>query len=64
VCNGGTIATSWVDQAYSFWTGDHSIAIAAGSTQDEAVNRRENETLNWRDYPVTSTSWLAWKWRS
>jgi hypothetical protein len=53
-----------VDNAYSFWTGDNSIAIAAGSTQDEAVNRRENETLNWRDYPVTSTSWLAWKWRS
>jgi hypothetical protein len=64
VCGGGTIATSWVDRAYSFWTGDHSIAIAAGSSQDEALNRRENETLNWRDYAVTSTSWLAWKWRS
>lgn len=64
VCGGGAIATSWVDRAYSFWTGDHSIAIAAGATQDEAINRRENETLNWRDYAVTSTSWLAWKWRS
>jgi hypothetical protein len=38
--------------------------MAAGSTSDEAVNRRENETLNWRDYAVASTSWLAWKWRS
>jgi hypothetical protein len=64
ICGGDAIAGSWVDRAYSFWTGDHSIAIAAGATGEEAVNRRENETLNWRDYDVTSTNWLAWKWRS
>ena len=64
VCDGDTIAGSWCDEAYSFWTGDDSIAIAAGSTQSDAINRRENETLNWRDFSVTSTNWLAWKWRS
>ena len=39
-----------------------AIAIAAGATQAEAINRRENETIDWRDYDVTSTTWLAWKW--
>jgi Family of unknown function (DUF6345) len=64
ICGGDAIAGSWCDRAYSFWTGDDSIAIAAGTTRDDAINRRENETLNWRDFPVASTSWLAWKWRS
>lgn len=63
ICGGDTIAGSWCDRAYSFWTGDDSIAIAAGATRDEAINRREHETLNWRDIDVTSTNWLAWKWK-
>lgn len=64
ICRGGAIAGCWVDRAYSFWTGDDSIAIAAGATQAEAVSRRNSETLNWRDMPVASTIWLAWKYRT
>lgn len=60
---GYSLASHWVDRAYSFWLNDDSIAIAAGATQAEAINRRENETVNWRDYSVASTSWLAWKYR-
>jgi hypothetical protein len=61
---GYTLANSWLDAAYSFWANDDAIAIAFGATQAEAINRREYENLNWRDYNVTSANWMAWKWRS
>ena len=51
-------------QMYSFWTGDDSIAIAAGVTRDDAINRREHENLDWRDANIASTNWLAWKYRT
>ncbi len=60
---GSRLASSWVNHAYSWWLDDDSIAIAAGATEAEAINRRENETVNWRDYNVSSTNWLAWKYR-
>jgi hypothetical protein len=61
---GSRLANAWLDNAYSWWTGDKPIAIAAGESQADAVNRRENETINWRDSTVKFTLWLAWKWRS
>ncbi|MGZ4411763.1 MAG: DUF6345 domain-containing protein [Gaiellaceae bacterium] len=61
---GARLSNAWLDRAYSWWTGDKPIAISAGESQADAINRRENETINWRDLPVRSTSWLAWKWRS
>jgi hypothetical protein len=61
---GSRLANSWLDSAYSWWTGDKPIAIAAGASQAEAINRRENETINWLNSPVSATNWLAWKWRS
>lgn len=64
ICDGDTIAGSWVSRAHSFWTGDDSIAIAAGVSRDDAINRRENENLDWRDSDVASTNWLAWKYRT
>ncbi len=64
ICGGEVICQSWVDRAYSWWVGDKSIAIAAGVDQGDAENRRENETLNWRDANIAFTGWLAWKWRS
>jgi hypothetical protein len=61
--DGDALAKAWCDNAYSFWTGDKSIAIAAGETREDAINRRENENLNWRDSNVAATNWLAWRWR-
>ena len=61
--NSARLSNAWLDRAYSWWTGDKPIAIAAGSSQSDAINRRENETINWRDIPVSNTFWLAWKWR-
>lgn len=60
---GNKLANAWLDSAYSWWCDDFPIAIAYGSTQNEAINRRENETVNWRDMNVTSSSWMAWKFR-
>jgi hypothetical protein len=39
------------------------IAIAAGLTRDEAIARREGETLGGLWYDIQATNWLAWKWR-
>lgn len=60
---GNKLANAWLDAAYSFWANDDAIAIAFGSTESEAKNRRDNETVNWRDINVTSSNWMAWKYR-
>jgi hypothetical protein len=60
---GKKLTYAWLDAAYSWWLGTAAISIAFGATQAEAINRRENETINWRDYPVTAPNWMAWKWR-
>jgi hypothetical protein len=59
----GALSNAWLDRTFHPGGGNSPIAIAAGASRDEAINRRENETINWRDWPVTSTNWLAWKWR-
>ena len=61
--SGQALSNAWLDRTYSSSIGNSPIAIAAGATQNEAINRRENETIDWRDNAVTSTDWLAWKWR-
>jgi len=61
--SGQVLSNSWLNRTFSASISNMPIAIAAGASQAEAINRRENETVNWRDYGVTSTSWLAWKWR-
>jgi hypothetical protein len=67
ICRGWPLASAWLDTAYS-WDNPNEepsrpIAIAAGASRDEALNRRDNETLDWQFFDVTSTRWLAWKWR-
>jgi len=62
--NGAALSNAWLDRAYSWWLSDHPIAISAGATQSEAISRREWESVNWFGWPVTSTNWLAWKYRT
>jgi hypothetical protein len=57
---GEKLGNAWLDAASVAGT---PIAMAYGATEEEAINRRENETINWRDYAVASANWLAWKWR-
>jgi hypothetical protein len=69
ICKGKALANAWVDTSYGWDNpGDQQhtsrpIAIAAGVSRDDAINRRENETLDWVSFDVASTNWLAWKWR-
>jgi hypothetical protein len=67
ICRGKPLANSWLDTAYSWEHPDLPpnipIAIAAGASRDEAINRREYETLDWAIFDVVSTNWLAWKHR-
>ena len=60
---GDRLSNAWLDAAYSFWANDDAIAIAFGQTEHEARNRRDSETINWRDYDVASSNWMAWKYR-
>ena len=67
ICRGWPIANAWLDTGFG-WENpkeepSRPIAIAAGFTRDEAIARRENETLGWLWYNVQATNWLAWKWR-
>ena len=59
---GSKLSNAWLDVASASYD-DVAIAMAYGKTKEEAINRRENETINWRDYDVESANWLAWKWR-
>lgn len=61
---GDTLSNAWLDDAIASGGNQTAIAIAAGATQAEAINRRENECIPWRDYNVTATDWIAWKWYS
>lgn len=62
--SGKNLGNAWLDAAYSFWVNTDAIAIAFGATENEAKNRRDNETINWRDYDVTRATWWAAKWRT
>jgi len=50
-------------------SGDHAvlrfgiwrIAVAAGTTQGEAVLWRDSETIAWCDWDVTATNRIAWQ---
>jgi hypothetical protein len=44
-------------------TGCSAVVVAAGATENEAINRRENERIDdQRADPVAN--WIAWRWRT
>lgn len=62
--DGRPLANTWLDNAYSVTSHPNvPIAIAAGVDRNDAINRRENETLNFRDASIPAANWFAWKWR-
>lgn len=62
--NGERLGNAWLDTAYSSSPDDNPIVIAYGASEGEAINRRDNESINWRDYDVTSANWIAYKYRT
>jgi hypothetical protein len=57
------LSNAWLDAAYSWWAGNHPIAIAFGTTQVEAILRRDTECISNRDWNVTP-NWLYWRART
>ncbi len=57
--DGHVLSNAWIVDAVGSDSGQTGIAIAAGRTQNEALVRREFETLDHRDDNVTATNWLA-----
>ncbi len=62
--DGAGLSNAWLADAVASDSRQTAIAIAAGATQAEAINRRENECIPWLGYDVAATNWLAWKWYS
>jgi hypothetical protein len=62
--SGAVLSNAWLDDAVASGGSQTAIAIAAGPTQNEAILRRDSETIDWRDWDVISASWIAWKWYS
>jgi Family of unknown function (DUF6345) len=60
---GAVLADCWINQAYSLWLNDCAIAIAAGTTQEQAIARRDWEWLFSQPSAPVPAEWLAWKWR-
>lgn len=61
--SGHKLSYAWLDAAYSWWCEDYPVALAAGKDRNDAINRRENETISWLYYDIPSANWFAWKWR-
>jgi hypothetical protein len=59
-----TLSNAWLDAAYSWWADCNAILVAYGATEGEALYRRDNECINFRDWNVTSPNWMAWKYRN
>lgn len=59
-----SVGDAWMDAGLiDIQAGCSAVAIAAGATEAEAVDRRENEQItDGRSDPVAN--WLAWKWRT
>ncbi len=62
--SGAVLSNAWLNAAYSWVLGDHPIALAYGVNQADAVNRRDNECINYRDFDIASVGYMAWKYRS
>jgi hypothetical protein len=63
--DGVPIGSAWLDAAWAR-SGDNvnkPIVIAFGWDRDDAIRRRDFETLDARDGGV-DPNWVAWKWRS
>lgn len=64
--NNEKLTNAWLDECYSFWADDNPVTMAAGRSEADAKNRRDNERLNsgFDDIPHNQIAYYAWKWRS
>jgi len=64
--NNDRLTNSWLDECYSYWADDNPVAMAAGRSRDDAINRRDHERIYsfFPDIPHDEITHYAWKWRS
>jgi hypothetical protein len=60
------LSAAWLDESYSWWLDDNPVAMVAGRTQSDAINRLNNERVfsGFDDIPNNQITWFQWKWRS
>jgi hypothetical protein len=54
-----SLANAWLGDGADWWIGDTAISMAVGATADEAVARLNSETIEWRDFDVTASNFIA-----
>ncbi len=54
-----SIKNAWFSARNS---GEEAVVMAYGSSQADAINRRDNEKLGWSIAPVSPVAWRAWSW--
>jgi len=57
---GGAIGPAWLGNCWHTDYDDNPVVIAFGATVDEACNRRDNETLSWQYWNISSLGAFAW----
>ena len=64
--NNEVLSNAWLDECYSSWLDDNPVAMAAGRTPADAINRLNNERVfsGFGDIPNNQITWFQWKWRS
>lgn len=64
--NNEVLSTAWLDECYSWWLDDYPVAMAAGRSQADAINRLNNERIysGFGDIPHGEVAWYQWRWRS
>ncbi len=64
--NNDVLSIAWLDECYSFWLDDNPVAMAAGRSQADAINRLDNERISsgFGDIPNNEITWFEWRWRS
>jgi hypothetical protein len=59
-----SVGDAWMDVGtIDIQSGCSAVAIAAGRTEAEAIDRRENERIT-DNRPDPVPNWFAWKWRT
>ena len=59
-----SVGWAWMDAGLiDIEDGCSPVAIAAGATEAEAVDRRDNEKID-DGRPAPTANWLAWRWRT
>ena len=59
-----SVGDAWMNTGtIDIQSGCSAVAVAAGATREEAIDRRENERIT-DNRPRPVANWLAWKWRT